>query len=198
MPVILADGVRVAIRVNRGANATLEADKFCAKHGVPEDETEQILKNVKRRHRKRMNRTLLLTFPLTAPDGRTLNFDVRQGEQHDLIQLARDFSLATSMNIDAVQLANIAHKKLRPQIMELPVDLPASRRIILRVRHGDDPQELVEAFCEFLDLPRQNVAPILTAVRKGMNPGAIVVPAVVPDEEEEDEENEDEDGEGKE
>ena len=36
MPVVLADGIRAAIRVNEGENATLIADKFCARHEVEE------------------------------------------------------------------------------------------------------------------------------------------------------------------
>ena len=124
-----------------------------------------------------MNRSLLLTFPLDVPDGRTINFDVRQGEQHDLIRLVQDYSLAMRINIDVEQLANIAHQKLNTQIMEVPVDLPMQRRVVLRVRQGDEPRELVEAFCEFFDIdPVSAGTNILGAVLRGLNPGAIVVP----------------------
>ena len=158
-------------------NATLIADQFCAKHDVDEEATARIVQNVQERHAKRMNRSLLLRFPLDVPDGRTMNFDVRQGEQHDLIRLVQDYSLAMKINIDVEQLANIAHKKLPSQIMSIPVDLPMSRRIILRVRDGDEPRELVEAFCEFFDLDVESAGTnILTAVYKGLHPGAIVVP----------------------
>ena len=119
MPVVLARGVRAAIRVNQGDNATLVADQFCAKHGIPEESTSDILTQVTERYKKRMNRSLLLTFPLDVPDGRTINFDVRQGEQHDLIRLVQDYSLAMRINIDVEQLANIAHKKLPPQVREV-------------------------------------------------------------------------------
>lgn len=177
MPVVLAQGVRAAIRINEGENVTLIADQFCAKHDVPEKDTVIIIASVKERYLKRMNRSLLLTFPLDVPDGRTINFDVRQGEQHDLIRLVQDYSLAMRINIDVEQLANIAHKKLPTQIMEVPVDLPMQRRIILRVRIGDEPRELVEAFCEFFDIdPVFAGTNILSAVYRGLNPGAIVVP----------------------
>ena len=177
LPIVLGHGVRAALRVNKGDNATLIADQFCAKHDVDEEATARIVQNVQERHAKRMNRSLLLRFPLDVPDGRTMNFDVRQGEQHDLIRLVQDYSLAMKINIDVEQLANIAHKKLPSQIMSIPVDLPMSRRIILRVRDGDEPRELVEAFCEFFDLDVESAGTnILTAVYKGLHPGAIVVP----------------------
>ena len=61
--------------------------------------------------------------------------------------------------------------------MEIPVDLAMQRRIILRVRQGDEPRELVEAFCEFFDIdPVHAGTNILTAVFRGLHPGAIVVP----------------------
>jgi hypothetical protein len=177
MPVVLADGIRAAIRVNNGENATLVADRFCARHAVDEDTTESIIKEVGERYKKRMNRSLLLSFPIDAPDGRQLNFDVRQGEQHDLIRLVQDYALALKLNINVEQLANIVHGKLPAQILELPVDISMQRRIILRVRIGDDPRELVEAFCEFFAIdPVTAGTSILTAVRKGLNPGAIVFP----------------------
>ena len=241
MPVVLADGIRAAIRVNTGENATLVADQFCARHAVDEvrflfciagvlvfflpvhlsfassfflsfpplvyswsqvlllpdelptnhhrfgrrrcllrqeqDTTEKIIKEVGERYKKRMNRSLLLSFPIDAPDGRQLNFDVRQGEQHDLIRLVQDYALALHLNINVEQLANIVHGKLPSQIMELPVDISMQRRIILRVRAGDHPRELVEAFCEFFAIdPAVAGTSILTAVRKGLNPGAIVFP----------------------
>ena len=177
MPVVLAHGVRAALRVNEGDNATLVADQFCAKHEIEEEATANIVQQVKERYLKRMNRSLLLTFPLDVPDGRTINFDVRQGEQHDLIRLVQDYSLAMRINIDVEQLANIAHKKLNTQIMEVPVDLPMQRRVVLRVRQGDEPRELVEAFCEFFDIdPVSAGTNILGAVLRGLNPGAIVVP----------------------
>ena len=178
MPVVLADGIRAAIRVNVGENATEVADRFCAKHGVEEEATEAILAQVQDRYAKRMNRSLLMTFPVDAPDGRKLNFDVRQGEQHDLIRLVQDWALALNLNINVEQLANVAHGKLPGQIMELPVDISMQRRIVLRVRQGDQPRELVEAFCEFFALdPATAGTNILTAVRRGLNPGALVVPA---------------------
>ena len=165
------------MRVNKGDNATLVADQFCAKHAIDEEATSKIVAQVTERYAKRMNRSLLLTFPLDVPDGRTINFDVRQGEQHDLIRLVQDYSLAMRINIDVEQLANIAHKKLPTQIMEVPVDLAMQRRIVLRVRQGDEPRELVEAFCEFFDIdPEHAGANILGAVYRGLNPGAIVVP----------------------
>ena len=142
-----------------------------------QEATERIIKDVQERYKKRMNRSLLLSFPIDAPDGRKLNFDVRQGEQHDLIRLVQDYALALHLNIDVEQLANIVHGRLPPQIMELPVDIAMQRRIILRVRVGDEPRELVEAFCEFFAIdPETAGTSILTAVRKGLNTGAIVVP----------------------
>jgi hypothetical protein len=177
MPLVLGNGLRTALRVNKGDNATLVADEFCAKHEIEEEATSKIIQQVTERYTKRMNRSLLLTFPLDVPDGRSINFDVRQGEQHDLIRLVQDYSLAMRINIDVEQLANIAHKKLKQQIMEIPVDLPMQRRIILRVRHGDEPRELVEAFCEFFDIdPVHAGTNILAAVYRGLHPGAIVVP----------------------
>ena len=80
------------------------------------------------------------------------------------------------LNIDVMQIANIAFQRLKKVLVQIPIALPQRRPLTLNVREGDDPKELVEAFCELYGLPEESVPQLLTPVLRGIYPEAIVVP----------------------
>eukprot|EP00505_MAST-04D_sp_SCG-Rhode-Island_P000247 Stramenopile-MAST_4_protein_247 len=88
----------------------------------------------------------------------------------------QDLGLCMKLNIDTMQIANVAFQRLKNVLVQIPIALPQRRPLSLNVRQGDDPKELVESFCELYGIPEENVPAILTPVLRGLYPEAIVVP----------------------
>ena len=174
--IILAEGLAAGIRVMEGENVTEVIQRFCALHDLTKQQTNLTIHSVRSKYEKRVNRSILLSFPVTVPDGRSINIDIRQGEQHDLVTHFQDLGLAMKLNIDVMQIANVAFQRLKKVLVQLPIALPQRRPLTLNVREGDDPKELVEAFCELYGLPLESAPQILTPVLRGIYPEAIVVP----------------------
>jgi len=174
--IVLSEGLAAGIRVFEGENITEVVERFCALHSLTKDQTNLTVHSVRAKYEKRVNRSVLLSFPVTVPDGRSIQIDIRQGEQHDLVTHFQDLGLCMKLNIDTMQIANIAFQRLTSVLVQIPIALPQRRPLSLNVRQGDDPKELVEAFCELYGIPEENVPAILTPVLRGLYPEAIVVP----------------------
>jgi hypothetical protein len=174
--IVLSEGLAAGIRVFEGENITEVVERFCALHGLTKTQTNMTVHSVRKKYEKRVNRTVLLSFPVTVPDGRSIQIDIRQGEQHDLVTHFQDLGLCMKLNIDTMQIANVAFQRLKNVLVQIPIALPQRRPLSLNVRQGDDPKELVESFCELYGIPEENVPAILTPVLRGLYPEAIVVP----------------------
>jgi len=174
--IVLAEGLKAGIRVFEGENVTTVVRRFCALHNLTDHQTNLTEIAVREKYEKRLNRTVLLSFPVTVPDGRSVNVDVRQGEQHDLVTHISDLTLAMKLNIDVMQLANVAHQRLKPVLVQIPIQMPGKRPLQLNYRQGDEPKEMVDAFCEYYGIPVENTPQLLTGILRGIYPEAVVVP----------------------
>lgn len=74
-----------------------------------------------------------------------------------------------------LNLANEVARRLPGELVKLPVSVPGSRQLQLRVLQGHDPKEVVEGFCEAYGLPEENVPVLLRRVHAGLHPGAHIV-----------------------
>jgi hypothetical protein len=101
--VVVPTGHRRILAVPEGANMTLETHVFCAKYGVTrEDQCDAILTRVTSLVNVDYLRRVVLTVPINAPDGRTLQLIIREGEQHDLWQYVSDFFELYNMPRDTI------------------------------------------------------------------------------------------------
>ena len=132
---------------------------------------------------KRLRRTTLLTLAVVTPDGRSeLAFDVVDGEQHDLLESAKEWALAESVHPGAaVQVADAAFRALPPVIVAFPVDVPGRARKTLAIRDVDEAlvRRTCEAFCELNDLGggEATVDALVRGAMSRLNPGAVLVDA---------------------
>ena len=127
-------------------------------------------------------RKTLLELRIRAPDGRLLTFDVKDGEQHDLVESAREWALAERVHLDAaVQVANAAFERLPPVLIQFPVDVPGRVRASMAIRDKDEAavRRTCEAFCEALDLGggETTVNALIRGAMARLNPGAVLVDA---------------------
>jgi len=122
-------------------------------------------------YEKRMKLQVKLYLPVTLPDGRSVKFEVREGDHHDLMGFVA--TRATVYRIPdgfVYGVANEIHKRLPPEVASLPVNLPG-RNLQLSIRQGDNIEEAVTAFCELYDLPLENVPQLRQSVMQKLNPG---------------------------
>ncbi len=111
-----------------------------------------------------------------------LAFDVVDGEQHDLLESAKEWALAESVHPGAaVQVADAAFRALPPVIVAFPVDVPGRARKTLAIRDVDEAsvRRTCEAFCEANDLGggEATVDALTRGAMSRLNPGAVLVDA---------------------
>ena len=109
-------------------------------------------------------------------------FDVVDGEQHDLLESAREWALAYAVHpTAAVQVADAAFQALPPVVVAFPVDVPGRARKQLAIRDVDEAavRRTCAAFCEANDLGGGDAT--VDALTRGamsrINPGAVLVDA---------------------
>ena len=77
-------------------------------------------------------------MPVSAPDGRTIPLEVRDGEQHDLVRFTAEWVSAERVAADtAEQIAAAALARLGEVLVAMPVDVPGRARLTLHIRHRD-------------------------------------------------------------
>jgi len=121
--------------------------------------------------------------PVSAPDGRTVHLEVRDGEQHDLLRLTAEWVAAERIPADTVeQIANAAFSRLGDVLVAMPVDVPGRVRQMLhvRVRDAEGVRTTVESFCEVNDLGAEAVLPLVRGALSRLNPGSILINADPP------------------
>lgn len=177
MGVVVPTGHRRVLGVHEGSNVTIETGAFCLRHNVSQSLCEGLQTRVAQRldPYPRFARTVLLSLPVDAPDSRTVRLLVRQGEQHDLRQLATDFLEFYRMPPqNADMLAQEAHKRLPAVALSVPVSLQARRQVAVRFSLDDNITAVVEGFASVFDAEEMKVA-ILKRARFGMSPGSFLV-----------------------
>jgi len=177
--VILPSGQRRVLAIPKDANVSLETGVFCARNNIT---ALSDCKDIESRVLARLEpelfpRSILLVLPIDAPDSRKLNLIIRQGEQHDVNQLAADFlefyHMPTS-NADLV--ANEVHKRLPALALAVPVSLPGRKQISVRFSADDNITRVVDGFFNYFELRDETLrVAILKRARFGLAPGSFLV-----------------------
>jgi hypothetical protein len=165
-PIILDNGTRVCLRLYKGGNITTEIRKIGAIYNITEAQLEIVIRLVKEKYEQRMAKKVLVEFPVTVPDGRNIVVKVREGEEHDLITHFRDLMMAMNMDIDYIQLANIAFQRLPPIALKIPVEMPGKMTETFHYRQGQNPTDTVVAFCHYYGYTRETYTQIMNAVQQ--------------------------------
>merc|ERR1712100_626835 len=144
---VVVNGSRDILKVAPGQNATAEAEDFCVMHGVPMDEQPGVVEEATEQAERRAARDIVLTVPIDAPDGRKLQLELREGEQHEIGYAVQIFAEAMRLGaIDVNALANVVLQRLPAPIMTLPVHLGG--QLQLRVTPGANVTLVVSAFAQ--------------------------------------------------
>lgn len=181
--VIVPDGRKVVVAPRVGEELTDVVRGFAEAFDVPLPLVPALAARVNASLAKRAERRTLLTLNVVAPDGRSeLEFDVVDGEQHDLLESAREWALAYAVHpAAAVQVADAAFQALPPVVVAFPVDVPGRARKQLAIRDVDEAsiRRTCAAFCEANDLGGGDAT--VDALTRGamsrINPGAVLVDA---------------------
>ena len=176
--VVVPSGERKVLAVPEGSNATVETGAFCLRHNVTLPACEELQARVAARiDAPRFVRSVLLALPVDAPDSRTLRLVVRQGEQHDLPQLAADFLEVFRMSPQNVGvIAAELHKRLPAVALSVPVSLQARRQLAVRFALHDNITAVVEGFVSVFDVQEDEMRlALLTRARFGLSPGTFLI-----------------------
>lgn len=174
-------GERKILAIPEGANATIETGVFCAKYDNTPDVTDTpwckgLLKRVDERLNANFLRKILLVVPIDSPDSRKLQFILREGEQHDLVQYVSDFFELYNLPMENVpMMAQEIHKRLPAVALQIPVGLSAQRQVTIRFSLNDNITNVVEGFTNFFEIDDQVKIAILKRARHGMAPGTFMV-----------------------
>ncbi len=148
-PVILDNGTRVSLRVFKGENITTAARTLGAVQNLTDAQTEIVVNQLVDKYSRRMQKKVLTSFPVTVPDGRTINIDIREGEEHDLGKHFGDLAQAMKLDINIAQLVNVAQKRLPPVVFQIPVQIEGRMPSTYSYRQNQDPSASALAFCEY-------------------------------------------------
>jgi hypothetical protein len=174
-------GERHILAIPEGANATVVTGVFCAKYDNAQDATDTpwcqgLIKRVESRLFGPFIRKILLVVPIDAPDSRKLQLVIREGEQHDLVQLVTDFFELYHIPADNVYpMAQEVNKRLPGAVLTIPVGLSAQRQVVARFALNDNVTNVVEAFTNYFELDENVKIAILKRARHGMAPGTYML-----------------------
>lgn len=182
MPVLTPGGQRHILSVHEGENVTEVARAFCVEHNITNFHRSTgfcgtVMHNANATLARRMNRSLLLTVPVTVPDGRKTLLTIRRGEQHDIYTTVKKYAEAYAVAEDMIlSLANEVHRRLPRQLTEINVNTP-NGQIPFRVRAGDDIEEEAVEFCKMYDFDVSAAPSIRQQALARLNPDAMIAPA---------------------
>lgn len=137
-------------------------------------------KALMRRVDQRLNppfvRRILLVVPVDAPDTRKLKLVIREGEQHDILQIVSDFFELYHMPMESVQMmANEVQKRLPVVVTQVPVGIAPRRQVAARFSMNDNITAVVEGFANFYELDQTVKVAIMKQARYNMAPGTFMV-----------------------
>lgn len=179
--VITNMGERKILAIAEGVNATVETGVFCAKYDNSKDVTESawckgLIQRVHNRLNVEFNRNIVLVVPIDAPDSRKLKLIIREGEQHDLVQLVSDFFELYHIPSDNIYpMAQEVNKRLPAVALQIPVGLSAQRQVVARFSLNENITNVVEGFANFYELDDSVKIAIMKRARHGMAPGTFMV-----------------------
>ena len=140
-PIIMHDSNLTVLSVRKGDTINFAVQVFIAVHNLtltPAREA-QLTTWISEHHRVRQMRRVLASQRFTAPDGRILQVELRQGDQHNVASAMRHWAAAVRMPSGVVpQLVTALESKLSPALLQMPVDVPAKAPLMLRISRGDN------------------------------------------------------------
>lgn len=177
--VITPLGDRRVLGIPGRANVTMETGIFCARNNITnrkqcgdiEARVNERLLDVK------FQRSIRLSFSVSAPDTRELTFVVYEGEQHELLQLCSDFSEFYGLPLESAPRALYSKvvELMSPAIFTIPVEMGKTRPVTIHFSKGDNITNVVEGFTNFFEADANLKLAILKRARFGMNPGTFIV-----------------------
>ena len=108
-----------------GENATDKVERFLLMQGIldqSEDEFRDLQEELEGKLVSRSSSRLLVELPVVAPDGRKLALQIRDGEQHDLVEYMRTFA-----KVGRGPLSSFRDPLLTPALLFLLLCFPAMR-----------------------------------------------------------------------
>jgi hypothetical protein len=181
---ITGDGERRILGIPEGSNATVETGVFCNLYHFPviadpltTPWCEGLMKRVQSRLQpETYQRKILLVIPIDAPDGRKLQFVLREGEQHDLPQFVLDFLEYYKMPLESqMMLLQEILKRLPAIALQIPVGLSAQRQVTARFSMNENLTNVIEGFVHMFELDDNVKIALLKRARHGMAPGTFMV-----------------------
>ena len=139
-PIIMQDSNLTVLSVRKGDTINFAVQVFIAVHNLTltAAREEQLTTWIREHHRVRQLRPVLASQRFTAPDGRMLAVELRQGDQHNIAAVMRHWATAVRMPAGVVpQLVAALESKLSPALLKMPVDVPAKAPLMLRISRGD-------------------------------------------------------------
>merc|ERR1711871_363753 len=189
LPVVDPAGIKQMLAIREGDNATNVAKAFCIEHNITDyfrDDGhdgfgQTIVETAVEKLGKRLNRSVVVSVPVSLADGRNAIIEVREGEQHALMDFVRDFGAVYKIVDGMVSgLADAIWKRLPEAALFQHIDPPQGMRVNMRISKGQTSPAAVEktiaAFCEVHNLPPENIPNIRQAIMGRLNPGALVSP----------------------
>jgi len=181
MGAIISTGDRKILAIPEGSNYTVETGVFCTRYDssrnpIDSDWCQALLKRVEERlNSNAFQRRVLLVVPVDAPDTRKLKLVIREGEQHDILQIVSDFfELYHIPQYSVNMMANEVIKRLPAVVTQVPVGLHSRRQVAAKFSMGDNVTAVVEAFANFYELEETAKIAIMKRARYGMAPGTFM------------------------
>jgi len=178
---VVVNGSRFVLRVLEGQNATKEAEEFCLIYEVPPEQCDGedgVINRTLTMMQKRISRPVRLSMDITAPDGRSVTMQLREGDQHAIGDAATTFAEAMKLGHGTANgVANALLQRMPEVVLQMPVDIGSGYRgLALMICKGDDVPVVVKAFCENFQIPADMEHRVLHGAVAAMNPGAHIVP----------------------
>ena len=183
VPVVVPSGAYGVLAVREGDDLQDIARVFAGLHEIPEAFIAGLVADVNATLVTRARLPVILTMPVTVPDGRSLALEVREGDQHgDLPRFVERWCIAERVPRSTVaQVTAAARARLDETLGTVKVSFPlgAAGRlaVFMEIRSTDQERvtETVRAFCETHDLGLEAVPGVVRNVLARLDPGAVVV-----------------------
>eukprot|EP00968_Pinguiococcus_pyrenoidosus_P001271 scaffold57_cov254-Pinguiococcus_pyrenoidosus.AAC.24 len=187
LPVLDGAGLRHMLLVKEGDNITDAVEAFCIRHNISNyydddaaarDFAKRVHDLASEKHNATKGRAVLLEIPVNLVDGRLVSLRVREGEQHDLFSVVRDFIEAYAVNAGMFDsLVNELDKRLPTALLFQPVTV-GDRTFNLRITAPDpkDIEKTILSFALLHGIDKAYVPELRQRVLSKLHPGVLAAP----------------------
>ena len=126
------------------------------------------------------NRRVLLVVPVDAPDTRKLKLVLYEGDQHDLLQVVRDFFVFYKLPLEsAYNMALEVEKRLPNALVVIPITGDQNAKVIVRFSAGDNVTNVVEGFVNRFEKFESIKTTLIRQAKYRLHPGSYLVPDII-------------------